>query len=381
MKTIKILRSKKGVSLLALTLTFLIMAVIVSVLAYSAKDSITISKYKNLENDIALLRDKVEMYYLKNDKLPILKDSENINIEYLARYFFKDRQPNDNNVYYVIDLNNIGGITLNYGSDFFKIESAEDTRTITDVYIVNEQSHHIYYADGVLLDDVRYYTTYKAAKVRNEITVTFDENYYSGDLWYDTTVESNYVANLGNFSSISKIYDNSVKNSIILKFVMGTGTWGPYYSPTYKLPEGTTYTWSVYVKASRNKTIWIGDEQDGEIQVNLTTDWQKITHTFTATNTTHDNTYKAFVFYDRDTWDEGDELYIHSLEIMEGTPNHTTETKKVGNQIGTLPTPTRERYAFLGWYTAPTGGTEVESSTIVEASDITYYAHWVREPD
>lgn len=159
----KIIKEQKGISLLALTITFLIMAVIVSVLVYSAKDSITISKYKNLENDIALLRDKVEMYYLKNDKLPILEG-----VTYKSRYFAKDKQPNDNDVYYIIDLNNISGITLNYGKGFFNINSIEDIEDITDLYIINEQSHHIYYADGVLLDDERYYTTYFETELNNE---------------------------------------------------------------------------------------------------------------------------------------------------------------------------------------------------------------------
>ena len=46
-----------------------------------------------------------------------------------------------------------------------------------------------------------------------------------------------------------------------------------------------------------------------------------------------------------------------------------------GAAIGSLPTPTREGYEFLGWYTAKSGGTQVSSSTAVTANAI-YYAQW-----
>lgn len=42
---------------------------------------------------------------------------------------------------------------------------------------------------------------------------------------------------------------------------------------------------------------------------------------------------------------------------------------------GTLATPTRNGYVFTGWYTAPTGGTQVTSATTITA-DMTVYAHW-----
>lgn len=44
---------------------------------------------------------------------------------------------------------------------------------------------------------------------------------------------------------------------------------------------------------------------------------------------------------------------------------------------GTLPTPTRVGYTFLGWYTQASGGTKIQSSTVVSnASTQTLYAQW-----
>ena len=66
------------------------------------------------------------------------------------------------------------------------------------------------------------------------------------------------------------------------------------------------------------------------------------------------------------TWDCGD-----------GTSKTTTQTY---GQTLTLPTePTRENYAFAGWYTASSGGNKVTSSTVFTGtSNTTYYAHWTQ---
>lgn len=47
----------------------------------------------------------------------------------------------------------------------------------------------------------------------------------------------------------------------------------------------------------------------------------------------------------------------------------------VGSAIGALPAPSRDDYAFSGWYTSQTGGTQVTASTTF-SSGTTIYAHW-----
>lgn len=48
---------------------------------------------------------------------------------------------------------------------------------------------------------------------------------------------------------------------------------------------------------------------------------------------------------------------------------------RVGQPIGDLPTPTRQGYDFLGWFTEPEGGTEITPETIV-TDDMAIFAHW-----
>ena len=52
-----------------------------------------------------------------------------------------------------------------------------------------------------------------------------------------------------------------------------------------------------------------------------------------------------------------------------------------GSAYGTLPTPTKNSdveftYAFAGWYTAASGGTQVTANTTMGAGNTTIYAHW-----
>lgn len=42
-----------------------------------------------------------------------------------------------------------------------------------------------------------------------------------------------------------------------------------------------------------------------------------------------------------------------------------SKTVIYGSQYGTLPTPTRTGYTFLGWYTDPNGGIQVTAETIL----------------
>lgn len=54
-----------------------------------------------------------------------------------------------------------------------------------------------------------------------------------------------------------------------------------------------------------------------------------------------------------------------------------SKTVTYASTYGTLPTPTRTGYNFAGWYTAPSGGTQISAGTKVTiASNHMIYAHW-----
>lgn len=144
------MKNNRGITLVTLTVAVLIMIILSSMLIYNARNGLKIKKLKDMQNDIEILEDKVNAYYVKYADIPA-------EIEYLGNINFEP-QPNDDDEYYVLDLKALEGISLNYGSEFTQIKTKEDTDQYNDVYIINKQSLHIYYAKGVEIDGVAYYT-------------------------------------------------------------------------------------------------------------------------------------------------------------------------------------------------------------------------------
>ena len=62
------------------------------------------------------------------------------------------------------------------------------------------------------------------------------------------------------------------------------------------------------------------------------------------------------------------------------TVSPSSKTVAQGRAIGSMPIPVYEHHEFLGWFTDPTDGTEVTSSTIINAGTI-LYAHWESEAE
>ena len=60
-----------------------------------------------------------------------------------------------------------------------------------------------------------------------------------------------------------------------------------------------------------------------------------------------------------------------------GTGKTETTDQTYGEKLNLPTEPTRKGYAFLGWFTQETGGTQVDGNTVFkEVASTTYYAHW-----
>lgn len=108
------------------------------------------------------------------------------------------------------------------------------------------------------------------------------------------------------------------EDTIILTRVNGSDTVGFYFNLTDLVKtqfQNETLTWSIEIKASRNMTLRnVGFETNGLKQVTITTEWQRISHTFINKFT---NVF-AFVFYNPTAnFNNGDKIYIRlpKLEI------------------------------------------------------------------
>ncbi len=67
---------------------------------------------------------------------------------------------------------------------------------------------------------------------------------------------------------------------------------------------------------------------------------------------------------------------IPSTSGWSGTGAKATKSVAYNTAYGTLPTPTKTGYGFAGWWTAASGGTQVNSNTKMGSSNATIYAHW-----
>lgn len=66
-----------------------------------------------------------------------------------------------------------------------------------------------------------------------------------------------------------------------------------------------------------------------------------------------------------------------TFEANGGATETESKTVSYNSAYGNLPTPTRDYYTFLGWFTAAENGDEITSNIIATTSeDVTLYAHW-----
>lgn len=147
------LKSESGITLITLAFAIVIMLVISSILIYNANAGVLTKNLNNMYNDIKLLTDKVNLYYAQYHKLPVLETKYSIPSE------IKEKNENDNDTYYVVDLEALENLTLRYGKEYQAFKNGDSS--VTDLYIINEQSHTIYYVKGIEFEKKWYYSVPK----------------------------------------------------------------------------------------------------------------------------------------------------------------------------------------------------------------------------
>lgn len=144
--------SNKGITLLTLTITIVIMLILSFTVSINVSTYVEKKKKTNLETDIIKLQEEIAHYYSKYKTLPII--NRYINTDML------EKNVNDNENYYVIELSEMKDLDLNYGKDYEKIsDTTIEIQDLLDIYIINERTHTIYYPKGINFSGKIYYTT------------------------------------------------------------------------------------------------------------------------------------------------------------------------------------------------------------------------------
>lgn len=180
-------KNNKGITLVSLVIVIVVMFIIASITVNISFDRFEINNLKKMLSDLELLEDKVNNYYLEYNELPIVSEYTCI------KTFEKNSGDNDN--YYIINLEALDkGIALNYGKDGFENPNNSD-----DVYIINEQSHNIYYAKGIEMKGKYYYSFIDNSEIEDNIAPSTPEiKIISG-----TKNEDRYIYNrskIGNYT-------------------------------------------------------------------------------------------------------------------------------------------------------------------------------------
>ena len=145
-------KSENGITLIALAVTVIVMIIISVGLSATMTTNIEMKNYNKFKEDIITLSEATKLYYLNNGTLPVATDKVLTSIDVPS----KDKNPNDNDKYYYIDMRLIPDAETYFG------EGNKDgtfTSTDNDLYVVNERSLMVYYLKGAVLNGERHYTS------------------------------------------------------------------------------------------------------------------------------------------------------------------------------------------------------------------------------
>ena len=142
------MRTEKGITLISLTITIVVMVILTFAISVNIEPYTEQRRKKNFETDMQRLKEEIEQYYARAKELPLLN-------KYTDTSMLQEiKNANDNDEYYVIDVRQLE-LKLNYGKDYAKALEKDEKTEITssddlkDLYIINKQSHTIYYPKGV----------------------------------------------------------------------------------------------------------------------------------------------------------------------------------------------------------------------------------------
>lgn len=218
------MKNERGITLTALIIIIILLLIITTTTIYTSTNKYKINNVKKMYNDIELLNDKVASYYLKYGGLPIKKDDQNKDIIYKSADLDFDKNVNDDDKYYIIDVKAIGNITLNFGK-----AGGEDPGSSDDVYIINKKTQTIYYLKGV---EYKNGEIFHSKKVNTEV---------SEDKIPPSKPSINIVSGEKDETKTEDANNIYYKGSLIIEVVPGKDNWSGVSKTTYSINnEGET---------------------------------------------------------------------------------------------------------------------------------------------
>ena len=154
------IQNKSGISLIMLSVTVVVIIILASTTIVSYNNIITDTLKKDFANEIYTIQKLVEHYEFLNNEYPVqneyVLDINDIDEDFSFQ-FNKENITNDKLKLFTIDLVKCD------------VEQTKRGNSINDKdkYVVSKDTGIVYYIDGVVIDNMRYYTLTK--DLRNEI--------------------------------------------------------------------------------------------------------------------------------------------------------------------------------------------------------------------
>lgn len=139
------MKNEKGITLIVLIVTIIVLIILTFTITVNIDQYVKEKEKSNFEKDMLSLREEINQYYARVKELPIINRYTNLSM------LNGIKNINDNDEYYVLDIRQLD-VKLNNGADYIKALAKQETEPITDlldIYIINKQSHTIYYPKGV----------------------------------------------------------------------------------------------------------------------------------------------------------------------------------------------------------------------------------------
>ena len=160
------LKNQRGINLITLSIAVIVILVLTNIIIYNAKDGLDVQNLKDMQADIKNLRQKVSNYYTEYGEIPVINDVEYTNTKHIDVI----SSATDTGKFYVINLSAMDNLTLTYGQDYKKITSEisynqDEINKLENLYIINADSHNIFYVQGISVGGERLYTDYTTEDV------------------------------------------------------------------------------------------------------------------------------------------------------------------------------------------------------------------------
>ena len=131
-----VLNNESGITLITLVITVVIMILLTFTITINIDQYKSVNVKFKLHDDINALDEAVSQFYARHKSLPILNKYNNISMIGI-------RNPNDNDNYYVLDLDELKIDNLYYGQDFNAVKALNDSTItigagteLTNLYII-----------------------------------------------------------------------------------------------------------------------------------------------------------------------------------------------------------------------------------------------------